>query len=406
MGDPDRVLTSVAATLYASPNALAPFYSRFRVAERLLLTGHSHQAWPDAGFEGQTRAWLDAAELVDDKWDRAFAQADRVRAGFAGLLGDGSGQYALGANTHELVVRLLSALPLRQRPRLVTTDGEFHSIRRQLDRLKEEGLEVVRVPETPVETVAGRLADEVNDRTALVLVSLVFFDSGRIARGLAEVAARCRHHGCRLLVDAYHALNVVPVSLAGEGLEDAFVVGGGYKYCQLGEGNCFLRMPADTDLRPVITGWFSEFTVLADWQEPGRVAYGQGADQLAGATYDPTSHYRGAAVFDFFSDRGLTAAVLREVSQHQIAVLAAGFDALDLDPAVIRRDRAVPLEELGGFLALHSPHAAPLVGALHARGVRADARGDVLRLGPAPYLSDRQLGDAIALLGEAARKQR
>ena len=134
------------ASLYASPNALAPHYSRFRVAERLLLTGHSHQAWPDCGFDGQTQAWLDAAQYADDKWEHAFAQADRVRAGFARLLGDERGDIALGANTHELIVRLLSALPLRQRPRLVTTDGEFHSIRRQLDRLEEEGLAIVRVP--------------------------------------------------------------------------------------------------------------------------------------------------------------------------------------------------------------------------------------------------------------------
>jgi kynureninase len=35
--------------------------------------------------------------------------------------------------------------------------------------------------------------------------------------------------------------------------------------------------------------------------------------------------------------------------------------------------------------------------------VFADARGDVLRFGPAPYLSDRQLRDAMGLLGEVAR---
>ena len=144
------------ASLYASPNALAPHYSRFGVSERLLLTGHSHQAWPDCGFEGQNRAWLDAALYVDDKWDQAFAQADRVREGFAGLMGDTDGWIALGANTHELVVRLLSALPLRTRPRLVTTDGEFHSIRRQLDRLEEEGLAIVRVPEAPLDSLATR----------------------------------------------------------------------------------------------------------------------------------------------------------------------------------------------------------------------------------------------------------
>ena len=234
------------AALYASPNALAPHYSRFAVGQRLLLTGHSHQAWPDRGFEGQRLAWDDAARYVDDKWDHALAQADRVREGFARLLGDARGWLALGANTHELVVRLLSALPLRARPRLVTTDGEFHSIRRQLDRLEEEGLAIVRVPEVPLETLATRLSGAVDDRTALVLVSAVFFDTGRIARGLAEVAASCRRHGSRLLVDVYHALNVVPFSLEGEGLGDAFVVGGGYKYCQLGEGNCFLRIPQDT----------------------------------------------------------------------------------------------------------------------------------------------------------------
>jgi kynureninase len=317
-------------------------------------------------------------------------------------MGDHAGDLALGANTHELVVRLLSALPLAARPRLVTTDGEFHSIRRQLDRLEEEGLAIVRVPERPLDSVAGRLAAAVDDRTALVLVSAVFFDTGRIARGLGELAERCRRHGSRLLVDAYHALNVVPFALTHEGLDDAFVVGGGYKYCQLGEGNCFLRMPPGTDLRPVVTGWYSEFTVLADRQRADRVAYGQGGDRFAGATYDPTSHYRAAEVFDFFREQGLTPTLLREVSRHQIGVLASTFDALDLDPAVLSRDRDCPLEEIGGFLALRSGGAAELVRRLRERGVWVDARGETLRLGPAPYLSDRQLRDAVGIIGEVA----
>ncbi len=393
------------ASLYTSPNALAEHYSRFGVAERLLLTGHSHQAWPDRGFEAQQAAWLDAARHVDDKWEHAFAQAEKVREGFTRLLGDAGGGIALAPNTHELVVRLLSALPLRTRPRLVTTDGEFHTIRRQLDRLEEEGVEVLRTPEAPLDSLASRLSRAVDDRTALVLVSAVFFDTGRIARGLADVAASCRRHGSALLVDAYHALNVLPFSLADEGLTDAFVVGGGYKYCQLGEGNCFLRIPSDTGLRPVITGWYSEFTALEERQQGKRVVYGQGGDRFAGATYDPTSHYRAAAVFDFFRERGLTPLTLREVSQHQIGLLATAFDALDLNPTVMSRDRTIHLSEFGGFLALRSPVAAALTRKLRQRGAWTDARGEVLRLGPAPYLSDRQLGDAIALLGEVAREK-
>ena len=391
------------ASLAASPNSLAPHYARFRVAERLRLTGHSHQAWPDAGFEGQMQAWLDAADLVDGKWDRAWEQAEAVRNGFARLLGDSAGLIVLGGSTHELVVRLLSALPLASRPRVVTSDGEFHTLRRQLDRLAGAGLiERIRVPCDPVHTLAERAAQAVDSRTAIACVSSVLFESARIVPGIAALAAACERHGSELLVDTYHHLGVVPMSLTAEGLGRAFVTGGGYKYCQLGEGNCFLRVPPGRDdLAPVVTGWYSEFARLSE-RPDGGVHYGEGVARWAGATYDPTSHYRAARVFAFFEEQGLTPPLLREVSQHQVGRLAAGFDALALDPAVITRDHGVPLERLGGFLALRAPQAGRLREALARRGVATDSRGDTLRLGPAPYLSDAQLDAAIAALGEAA----
>jgi kynureninase len=391
------------AVLWASPNALAPHYSRFRVSERLLLTGHSHQAWPDVGLEAQQRAWLDAAAWVDEKWEEVFRQADRVRAGFRQLLDDPHGDIALGPNTHELVVRLLSALPLRQRPRLVTSDGEFHTVRRQLDRLAEEGVEVIRAPARPAGTLAERLAGAVDERTAAVLVSAVLFESGHIVPNLGDLLAICQPLGVLVLVDAYHALNVVPFSLQEQRLEAAFVTGGGYKYCQLGEGNCFLRIPQDCRLRPVITGWYSEFDVLTTTPSTGRVEYGAGPARFAGATYDPSSHYRAAAVFDFFARQQLTPALLREVSQHQVNLLAEEFDRLGLGPEVIDRDRSVPVEGLGGFLALRASQAGAFSAALRRRGVWTDYRGTVLRLGPAPYLSDAQLREAIRILGEVAR---
>ena len=390
--------------LYGSPNALAPHYRRFRVADRLLLTGHSHQAWPDVGFEAQQRAWLDAAEYVDDKWERVFAVAGRVQDGFARLLDDPDGAVALGANTHELVVRWLSALPLGRRPRLVTTTGEFHTIRRQLQRLGEEGIAVVTVPALPAATLAERLAHAVDDRTAAVLVSAVLYENAHIVPNLAHVLAACRRAGAELLVDAYHALDVVPFSLQRDRLLEACVVGGGYKYCQLGEGNAFLRIPAGCTLRPVITGWFSEFEMLAAGEPATPVAYGPGAARFAGATYDPTSHYRAARVFDFFEEQKLTPELLRSVSQHQVDVLARAFDALDADPRVIARDRGVTLSELGGFLALRSPGAAELSRRLRQRDVWTDYRADVLRFGPAPYLSDAQLGDAMHALGSVIRE--
>jgi kynureninase len=382
------------------PRALAAHYARILVGERLLLTGHSHQAWPDVAFEGQQQAWLDAAEHVDDKWERAFAVADRVRAGWRGLLRDpaGRGEIALGQSTLELVGRLLSALPLRARPRLVTTDSEFHTLRRLADRLAEEGLDVVRVPARPVATLGERLAAQVTDRTALAAVSSVLYETAEIVPRLDAVAEACERHGAELLVDAYHHLNVVPFDVRALGLERAFVTGGGYKYCQLGEGNAFLRFPADTALRPILTGWFSEFEAKEEKPTDGHVAYGRGAARFTGATYDPASHYRAAAVFDFFEREGLTPELLRAVSQRQMRLLVELCGEWPIPYRVqFPRPRA-ELAGLAGFLALRTPLAPMLVRLLRERRVFVDHRGDVLRIGPAPYVRDDQLADAVTRL--------
>ncbi len=393
-----------AASLAGSPNSLAAHYTRFRVSERLLLTGHSHQAWPDVGFEAQQQAWLDAAELIDDKWSRAHEQADAVRLGFARLLGDPRGSIALAGNTHELVVRFLSALPLAERPRILTSDGEFHTLRRQLDRLAETGrIEVVKLAASPATDLAARAALAVDSRTAAVCVSSVLFGNAHLVPGLGELANACGRHGAELLVDAYHQIGVVPMDLGRAGLDRAFVVGGGYKYCQLGEGNCFLRVPPGReDLSPVVTGWYSEFARLAE-SPAGSAPYGVGAARWAGATYDPSSHYRAARVFAFFEEQALSPTLLRQVSQHQVSRLAERFDALDLDPARLARDRGTPLEQIGGFLALRGDRAGEFSAALRTLGVWTDSRGSTLRLGPAPYLSDAQLDQAIGLLGEVVR---
>jgi len=79
------------------------------------------------------------------------------------------------------------------------------------------------------------------------------------------------------------------------------------------------------------------------------------------------------------------------------------FDALDLNPALIPRDRSIPVEGLGGFVVLRSPRAGDVCRALHAAGVFTDYRADALRVGPAPYLSDAQIDDAVARLGIVVR---
>ncbi len=152
-----------------------------------------------------------------------------------------------------------------------------------------------------------------------------------------------------------------------------------------------------------MTGWFAEFGELAGaggGGGAGRVRYGEGHLRFAGSTYDPVSHYRAAAVFGFFREQGLDVERLREVSLRQVRRLAAGVDALDLDPAVLSRDRGARLSRRGGFLTMDTPRAGEICCKLRGRGVFADFRGRVLRLGPAPYVTDGQLDEAVGVLGE------
>jgi kynureninase len=287
----------------------------------------------------------------------------------------------------------------------VTTDAEFHSARRQLDRLAEEPfITIVRVPARPVDTLAERLGEAVDDRTAGVIASSVLYETAETVSDLCAVARSCADKGADLLIDAYHHLNVVPFDITAMGLDDAFVTGGGYKYCQLGEGNAFLRVPPGRQMRPLLTGWFAEFAARGE-RRTGAVSYRAGAAAFAGATYDPTSNYRAAAVFRFHENHELTPDRLRAINRRQVERLKSGVEALGIEGDTLRVE-PMPDDRRGGFLALRTRHAASIVSGLRTRGVFADARGDVLRLGPAPYLDDRQLDDALAALAETLKELR
>jgi hypothetical protein len=378
VGDPEPVLMagpSVAPVhvepVAHDPAALAEHYARSGVADRLALTGHSHQAWPDVALHGQVQAFTDATTHLDEKWDRAMAQADRVRAGLASMLGDDErGRTTLADSTHTLLVRLLSALDLRARPRIVTTDAEFHSARRQLDRLEEVGLRIERVPvgeaSTGADDLAARLAERVDGRTAMVLVSKVLFGTARVVPGLAQLAAACRAAGAVLVVDGYHALGALDWSLAEDDLHDAFVLGGGYKYLQQGEGVCFLRWPAGTGLRPVLTGWFAEFGEVHAPRGGGwRTAEVPNASRVH---LRPDGALPGRGRAGLLRLPGHDAGVARAVSLRQVGLLSDSFDALGADPALVRRALDGPVEQRAGFLALRTPHAGRAAGGAAGAG--------------------------------------
>lgn len=375
------------------PSALRPHYSRFLRDDRILLTGHSHQAWPDVAREGVLEAFDDAAAHVDDKWSRAAEAADAVRAFVAKRIAARPEEIALGQNTHELAARWLSAIDLRARPHIVTTGGEFHSLHRQLARLEEAGVGVSWVAPDPIETLSARIAEAVTEETAGVAMSTVLFETSARVPDVAVAIEAARARGAEVLLDAYHQFVVCPMDVSA--WPEIFVTGGGYKYAQQGEGVCWLRVPANCQLRPVHTGWFSDFAGLADARDGGSIGYGvTPADRFAGSTYDPTSHYRARRVIDFFEDKELTSERLRELSLHQTGRLIDGLEG---------RTIATPKDEgRAGFVTVELDRAADVVAALRERGVFVDARGRRLRFGPAPYTTDEEIDRALALFHEVA----
>lgn len=380
--------------------SLQPHYSHFNVANRLLFTGHSHQAWPDVAFDGVREYMQIVADQVDTKWSAAFEKMEVLRTYLRNYYDDPTGKYCREQNTHVLMISWLSALDLKNRPKIITTNGEFHSMYRQLRRYQEEGYDIVFLPHEDDDQLLSSIKEEMDDRTAAVMLSRVYFETSEINTKLSEIAAATKKAGVPLLIDDYHGTNVVPLSITEEGLEHCYMLIGGYKYLQWGEANCFLRYPADCALRPAVTGWFASFETLDEPRDDKPVSFDKGDQKFASGTYDPISQFRAAAVADFFQKMGLSPEVLRQQYSDQLAYLREIFDEQSFSPDLIQHANKRPIVESGGFMALKSTHAREIRAQLLEKGVFTDARGDIIRFGPAPYTTAVQCEQAIQKLGE------
>ncbi|MBN2731077.1 MAG: aminotransferase class V-fold PLP-dependent enzyme [Balneolaceae bacterium] len=379
---------------------LQPHYSNFDVANRFLFSGHSHQAWPDVARDGLVEAYDTAADKIDIKWVKAAEKTEVLRNYLRNYYSDPDGLYCQSENTHHLLVSWLSCFDLQNKPKVITTDGEFHSMFRQLKRLTEEGLQMAMVS-AESDDIVTEIEREIDDQTCAIMLSRVYFQSGLVNQYLSEIAKVARTHNIPLLIDDYHGTNVVPLSIQEAGLEDCFILIGGYKYLQWGEGNCFLRFPKDCTLRPVVTGWFASFSTLDEPRTSNKVKFDDGNQRFATGTYDPSSQFRAAKVVEFFEEKNLTPDVLRTQYLTQVALLRKLFLEQNFDPEIIKCYHQKQLEQNGGFLALQSPHARKIRARLLEKNIFTDARDDILRLGPAPYITTKQIEQAIAALTES-----
>ena len=353
---------------------------------RLHVAAHSHHLWPDASFDAHVEAWNDAASLADRKWDKVMGEVwPEAQARVAAELGTGMAEAVVfSSNTHDFLVRLVSAAPRRgPQLRVLTTDGEFHSARRQFDRWSEDGWFVVeKVAAEPFDTFPARFLERARSGDHdLILVSQVLFNSGRLFDQVEELAGLGRPDGPWVVIDGYHAFMALERPFRETAAQSAFYLGGGYKYAMSGEGCGFLHAPPGFGERPPITGWYAEF---GDLHAPsGGVGYTRDAMRFMGATFDPSALYRFTAVQRMLADNGLTTA---HISAHVAALHQRLVDAIADTPL----GDAELLNPLDGrpharFLAFRNPAAQRWCAELKAQNCITDVRGDVLRVGLAIY---------------------
>lgn len=370
--------------------------------ERLHFAAHSHHLWPDASFDAQVRAWVEANHFADRKWDLVFGEVvPEAQAHVAEELNLPSPDTVVfAANTHDFLLRIVSGLAARP-VRILTTDGEFHSLRRQAERWEEAGEAVVaRVPLVPFDSFEARfLAAARAGGHDLILVSQVFFKTGQAFEALSALAELADPDGPWVIVDGYHGFMAAATDLSAVS-DRLFYVAGGYKYAMSGEGAGLMHAPDGFCPRPVLTGWFAEFGDLTG--PPGGVQYRSDAGRFWGATFDSGPLYRFNAVRRMLRDNGLATA---DVSAHALALqsrfhaaVQAGHcgrlgEAEVLNPPTDGRHQA-------RFLALRHPKAASWRADLLAANVITDVRDDVLRFGFGLYQDE----DDLARLIETCRR--
>jgi kynureninase len=382
---------------------LADFRSRFAGADddgpdRLLyLDGNSlgrlpretpaaiarvvEQQWGE-GLVGSWSSWIGEATRIGD-----------VMA--AGVLGAGPGEVLVGDSTSVNLYKLLVA-GARARPGrdvLVCTADDFPT-----DRYVVAGAAADRgmtVRELPADIDGGlelpALADALDDRVAVVVLSLVAYRSGALA-DLAEVTRLVHDAGALVLWDLSHAVGAVAIELDATGADLA--VGCTYKYLNGGPGSpafLFVRRDLQEQLRSPIQGWFGNRDQFA----MGPVYEPADGIERFGVGTPPVIGMAGVEVgARLIAEAGIGRLAVK--GQQMTDLIVALGDAW-LEPHGARLASPRDPAARGSHVTFAHPQAWQLTQALIDRRVVPDFRTpDRVRLGPAPlYTRFADVWDAM-----------
>ncbi len=281
--------------------------------------------------------------------------------------------------------------------RAIATRSEFDSIDMILKAYAARGRIALSWVQPRAERwyTAEDFAAALRDGADLLVLSLVFFDTGQLLTELGTIIRAAQAQGARVLVDLYHAAGAVPADI--QALDADFAVGGSYKYLRGGPGAAWLYVhPRHLDGAPrtLDTGWFASPEPFA-FQRPERPCLAPGAEGWLESTPAVLPFYQARAGLEFTLAIGVER--LRAYALIQQGLLIERL--VEQGIAILGAD--LPR---GAFLAVPAPEAEAAAAELQAKGVAADARGDLLRLCPDILNSSQELAEAAVRVAHALRR--
>lgn len=329
-----------------------------------------HEDWHNHGASAWYETWL--------------GRIAELRGRVAAMLAAQEHELAITHSTSAALSSIASALDYGTRNKVVVAELDFPTLPYQW--LIKRGVEVVFVPSHDGATVRPEhFAEFVDDRTALVATSHVFYATGAIQdlRAIGDIAHR---HGALFLVDAYQGIGQVPIALSGSNID--MYVGGPLKWLLGGPGLAYLYVRAELigRLTPQIAGWFAaEHQFDFDSRHFEFRADARRFELGTPALHMVHSALGGQEIID-----EVTVPRIRERNQYLTELLierarAAGF-----------RIRCAPeRDERSAIVMLALDDARAAVAHLAARGIIVDHRPGHVRVSPHFYNLESELEQVI-----------
>jgi selenocysteine lyase/cysteine desulfurase len=371
---------------------LAPYRAEFPILERQIYLNSCSLGALSRRSRARVAAFLDewesrgASAWYDVWWERLA----ELRRRYAGLIGARADEVALHASVSTATAVIGGALDHTDRRKVVTTDLDFPTVAYQWLAKPRRGIDVHIVRSPDGITVPPELiADAVDDRTALVATSHVFFATGAI-QDIGAVAAAAHAGGALCFIDAYQSAGQLPVDVRAAGVD--FLCGGGLKWLLGGPGIAFLYVRADLipSLEPAVTGWFAHARQF-DF-DPTRLVLHDDARRFEQGTPALAAVHAQLGGLDVLEEIGIPRIRRATAALTEDLIARARYRGL--------RPKVAPTADARSAIVMlpsDDPHGD--VARLAARGVVTDARPGHVRVSPYFYNVVEDHVAALEILG-------